>query len=249
MKCFFLSLDSDPRAWKQARESFLNHAPGHWDLERFDLLSGSGVERSWHRLLQMQQSARQPFMVVMPGVRFGEHSFLTLENSMEHLEKTGGFDLLFADLRLMQAGAMADLFVLRRQLVAQGRTRLIDPRPLGFEAPSACIIHPRAFSQVATVTGAATTGELVEQALCRPAREGVLTARFVFPFATTMSGDQDGQVPADPAMRASIIGDIFRRMVWRDGGCEPELAPLAQISKGLSTEAKAFAILWAAMAD
>ncbi|MEN9709815.1 MAG: hypothetical protein RIQ68_2223, partial [Pseudomonadota bacterium] len=49
--------------------------------------------------------------------------------------------------------------------------------------------------------------------------------------------------------RSAIIGDIYRRMVWRDGGCEPELAPLAQISKGLSTEAKAFAILWAAMAD
>ena len=69
-------------------------------------------------------------------------------------------------------------------------------------------------------------------------------------FVITMvtSGD-DGHVPAESETRATMIGDIFRRMVWRDGGCEPELAPLAQISKGLSTEAKAFAILWAAMAD
>jgi hypothetical protein len=74
-------------------------------------------------------------------------------------------------------------------------------------------------------------------------------ARFIFPFATTVSSGDDGHVPAEPEVRGAIIGDIYRRMVWRDGGCEPELAPLAQISKGLSTEAKAFAILWAAMAD
>lgn len=249
MKCFFLSADHDLPAWQRAQDSFLKYAPDPWEIEFFGLSSGSDVAPAWCQLTKAQEAAGKPFMVVTAGVRFGPHSFETFDNSLAHLGKTGGFDLMFADLRFLQAGAMADLFVLRRQLVAQGRTRLIDPRPLGFEAPSACIIHPRAVPHIAALTGAMSIQDLFEKALCQPAREGRLMARFIFPFATTFSSDQDGHVPRDAQTRASMIGDIYRRMAWRDGDCEGELAPLAQMSKGLSTEAKAFAILWAAMAD
>jgi hypothetical protein len=249
MKCFFLSADGDPQAWAQTQESFLNHAPAHWEIEFFQLNPKKDLVAVWRDLVLGQQSLGQPFMVATPGVRFGQHTCTTLDNSVAHLEKSGGFDLLFSDLRLLQAGAMADLFVLRRQLAEHGRTRLIDPRPLFFEGPGACIIHPRACAQVGALASAASLRELIEGALCQPVREGGLMARFVFPFATTVSSGEDGIVPPEPEARSAAIGDIYRRMVWRDGGCEPELAPLAQMSKGLSTEAKAFAILWAAMAD
>jgi hypothetical protein len=247
MKCFFLSADHDLPAWQRAQESFLKHAPAHWELDFFGLSSGSDLAQAWRDLGKAQQAAGEPFMVVTAGVRFGPNSFETFDNSLAHLNKSGGFDLLFADLRFLQAGAMADLFVLRRQLVAQGRTRLIDPRPLGFEAPAACLIHPRAVPYIGAGTGVTTIAELIDKALCQPARDGGLMARFIFPFATTLSSEEDGHVPRDAETRASMIGDIYRRIVWRDGDCEGELAPLAQISKGLSTEAKA--ILWAAMAD
>ena len=249
MKCFFLSADGDPQAWAQTQESFLSHAPAHWEIEFFRLNPEKDLALSWRELMLAQQATGQAFMLAAPGVRFGQHTCATIDNSVAHLEKGGGFDLLFTDLRLLQAGAMADLFVLRRQLAEHGRTRLIDPRPLGFEAPGACVIHPRACPHVGGVKAALTLWELIDGALCQPVRDGGLTARFVFPFATTVSSEEDGHVPPTPEARSAMIGDIYRRMVWRDGGCEPELAPLAQISKGLSTEAKAFAILWAAMAD
>lgn len=249
MKCFFLSADGDPQAWAQTQESFLNHAPAHWEIDFFRIDPEKDLVRIWRDLVLAQQALGQPFMVATPGVRFGQHSFVTIDNSVAHLEKSGGFDLLFTDLRLLQAGAMADLFVLRRQLADQGRTRLIDPRPLSFEGPGACIIHPRACAHVGTLSGALSLRELMEGGVCQPVREGGLMARFIFPFATMVSSGEDGHVPPEPEARSAIIGDIYRRMVWRDGGCEPELAPLAQMSKGLSTEAKAFAILWAAMAD
>ena len=249
MKCFFLSADGDPQAWAQTQDSFLKHAPAHWEIDFFRLDPEKDLVRIWRDLVLAQQALGQPFMVATPGVCFGPHSFATIDNSVAHLEKSGGFDLVFTDLRLLQAGAMADLFVLRRQLADQGRTRLIDPRPLSFEGPGACIIHPRACAHVGTLSGALSLRELMEVGVCQPVREGGLMARFIFPFATMVSSGEDGHVPPEPEARSAIIGDIYRRMVWRDGGCEPELAPLAQMSKGLSTEAKAFAILWAAMAD
>ena len=249
MKCFFLSADGDPQAWAQTQDSFLKHAPAHWEIDFFRLDPEKDLVRIWRDLVLAQQALGQPFMVATPGVCFGSHSFATIDNSVAHLEKSGGFDLVFTDLRLLQAGAMADLFVLRRQLADQGRTRLIDPRPLSFEGPGACIIHPRACAQVGTLSAALSLRELMEGGVCQPVREGGLMARFIFPFATMVSSGEDGHVPPEPEARSAIIGDIYRRMVWRDGGCEPELAPLAQMSKGLSTEAKAFAILWAAMAD
>ena len=249
MKCFFLSADGDPLPWAQTQETFLSHAPAHWEIDFFHLDPQKDLVRSWRDFILAQQALGKPFMVLSAGVRFGPHTCATIDNSVAHLEKGGGFDLLLTDLRLLQAGAMADLFVLRRQLAEHGRTRLIDPRPLGFEAPGGCIIHPRACVHVAAIDSASSLAELLDGALCQPVREAGLMARFIFPFATTVSSGDDGHVPAEPEARGAIIGDIYRRMVWRDGGCEPELAPLAQISKGLSTEAKAFAILWAAMAD
>jgi len=249
MKCFFLSADRQLRSWTLIQESFGKYAPPHWSVELFMPTSGQDVARAWHSLLAGAGQESNPFMLVSEGLRLGPQSAETIENSIQHLEKSGGFDLLLPDIRLMQAGAMADLFVLRRQLVTQGRTRLIDPRTLGFENPGACIVHPRAVARLARPAKVHTVAELIDGALCQPVRDGGMSGRFIFPFATMVSHGEDGQVPADSQARAAMIGDIYRRMVWRDGGCEPELAPLAQMSKGLSTEAKAFAILWAAMAD
>ncbi len=250
MQCFFLADDRDPRLWAIVQDNFHKHTPAHWKIERFSPLPDQSVTSAWQDLLSQRVEIDEPFLLMSVGCLLGTHTCQTIESSISHLVQSGGFDLLFADLRLTQAGPMADLFPLRRSLVEAGRTRLIDPRSMGFASPGAVVIHPRAISTlVARGEGAASFADLIEKALCQPLREGVLMGRFIFPFATTVTSGEDGAVPADKAARAAAIGDIYRRMVWRDGGGEPELQPISEMSKGLSTEAKALAILWAALAD
>lgn len=250
MQCYFLADDRDPRLWAAVQDNFHKHTPDRWKVERFSLLPDQSVTSAWQDLMARRAQWDQPFLVMSAGCMLGAHSCQTIESSVGHLSQSGGFDLLFSDLRLMQAGPMADLFPLRRSLVEAGRTRLIDPKSMGFAAPGACVIHPRAVSALGSRgDGAQNFAELLDQALCQPVREGTFMGRFIFPFATTVTSGDDGSVPADKAARAAAIGDIYRRMVWRDGGGEPELQPIAEMSKGLSTEAKALAILWAALAD
>ena len=250
MKCFFLADDHDAATWAMAQDNFHTHTPEHWKIERFFAVSGQNAGEAWHDLLLRVGQPEAPFLVATTGCLFGPNSCQTIENSIAHLQQSGGFDLLFADLRLTHAGPMADLFNLRRSLLEAGRTRLIDPRTMGFTAPGVSVVHPRAVSALAPLAlGAEDFAQVIERALCQPVRDGALMGRFIFPFATTWSTGDDAQVPADKAARNAIVGDIYRRMVWRDGGGTPELQSIAEMSKGLSTEAKALAILWAALAD
>ncbi len=250
MKCFFLADDHDPVAWAMVQDNFHKHAPEHWKIERFFPVVGQNAGEAWHDLLLRESAAQTPFLIATPGCLLGPNSGQTIENSIGHLQQSGGFDVLFSDLRLTQAGPMADLFNLRRSLVEAGRTRLIDPRSMGFAAPGLTVVHPRATESLAPqALGAETFADVIERALCESVRSGALMGRFIFPFATTLSRGDDANTPTDKAARNAAVGDIYRRMVWRDGGGTPELQPIAEMSKGLSTEAKALAIMWAALAD
>lgn len=250
MKCFFLCDDRDPQIWAAMQDHFHKHTPEHWNIERFFPLPDQDLGSAWRDLLARQAARGEVFMLLTAGCRLGAHSCQTIENSLAHLLQSGGFDVLLSDVRLIHAGPMADLFGLRRMLIEAGRTRLIDPRSMGFAAPGGCLIHPRAIPTLATLgEGVTYVADLLDQALCQPVREGGVMGRFIFPFATTVSQGDDGAVPMDKAARAAAIGDIYRRMVWRDGAGEPELQPIAEMSKGLSTQAKALAILCAALAD
>ncbi len=265
MKCIFINLDaaSDRRA--AVERNFLTFVPSDWHLERFRAVDVAGVTDrkvcgalspkeiacalSHMDVIRQQQGTAEPCLILEDDVLFGPHSCGTMRDSIAFLEAQGEWDILFPDLCIAQIGMMADLLALRRILMAQGRSRLLDPRGLAFSSATSYILHPRA---VTKILGAEPTQWNVpyDLFLRQLVQEGRLRARYIFPFALSLEETSNvSTIQPGSYARTGYIWYLFRRMIWRDGNFEDHLSEIEDLMQTLSAETLAHAHLWAAMAD
>lgn len=267
MKCFCLNFENSAELWPLVKADFARLAPSSWQLERILAVGSREALRrripgdlpaeekarflSHVDLLEEHAGAPAPFAIMEDDILIGPNSCLTITNSVAFIDRGVEWDILFTDLCITQIGQMADMAGLRRQLMTAGRTRLLDPKGTQFSSSTAYIVHPRAIPKILAATKEQGGFDLAYDVFLRNlVNAGRLNARFIFPFATSVR-DKAGveNAAASDEARAEIVLSTYRRMAWRDGSVEPLLPQLADISKTLDVEAKAFAILWAAMAD
>lgn len=267
MKCFYINLDAarDRRATIEA--DFARHMPGHWELTRFPAIDVKQVAARGAKgrlrpaeiacfmshLDVIAKISRQstPALVLEDDACFGPHSATTIENCVRHLELSGEWDALFADVGVVQIGAMAELVISRRTLIARGQTRLIDLKGLPFMGANAYVLHPRGAKKIAAAAQAIRSWDVPYDLFLRQLiNASQLSGRAIFPFATSVSDHfARSAIQPEGAARTDLIWNLFRQMVWRDGAVEPHLGSISDLSKDLTMESKAYAILWAAMAD
>ena len=265
MKCLFINLESAADRRAALERNFAAHAPASWSLERFSAVDVTEVQRrqltgrlrateiacaaSHFELVHQQKETRVPFLILEDDVLFGPHSCETLQHSVDWLNAREDWDILFPDLCIVQIGAMAEMLALRRQLMAQGQTHLLDPRGLAFSSATSYILHPRAVPKILARQPA--NWDVPYDLLLRQwVQQNVLRARYIFPFALSLEDTSNASTiqPGSDA-RTGYIWYLFRRMIWRDGDFSQHLAELEEISADLSPESLAYGRLWAAMAD
>ena len=265
MKCFYINLESAVKRRQSLEANFARFAPDDWSLERFAAFDTAAVSArklagalrpseiacalSHFEVLQAKRNETTPFLVLEDDALFGPNSCKTMRDCVDWLDAHGDWDIVFPDLCIAQIGIMADLLFLRRQLIAQGKTRLLDPRGLAFSSATSYILHPRAIPKI--LSARPVTWNVPYDLLLRQlVNEGRLRARYIFPFALSLEETSNASTitPGDET-RTGYVWYLFRRMIWRDGDYTQHLAETEMVSQGLEAETWAHARLWAAMAD
>jgi GR25 family glycosyltransferase involved in LPS biosynthesis len=266
MKCFFINLDAAPRRRQSLEDNFARHAGQGWSLERFVAL-GTDVVSARHlkghlrpsemacalshfELLRQKRDETDAFLVLEDDALFGPNSCRTMRDSVDWLNAHEEWDLLFPDLCIAQIGVMADLLALRRQLMAKGQTRILNPRGMAFSSATSYILHPRAIPKILSATPKGEWNVPYDLLLRQLVQEGRLRARYIFPFAMSLQETSNSSTitPGDET-RTGFVWYLFRRMVWRDGDYEQHIADTQIVAQNLDSETWAYARLWAAMAD
>jgi GR25 family glycosyltransferase involved in LPS biosynthesis len=265
MNCYCISFEHSAELWPLVKADFARLAPSTWALERILALGARETQRRRisgaldpkekarflsHIDLLSEAPVDAPFAIFEDDVLLGANSCLTIDNSISYLNRGFEWDVLYLDLCLNQIGPMADMAVLRRQLLSAGRTRLLDPKGVNFSSATAYIVHPRGVSKILAASREQAEFDVPYDLFLRNlVNGGQLNARYIFPFATSLREKQSTSEIVSDEARAERVLSIYRRMAWRDSSVEQLLPQLAEISKDLDVESKAFAILWAAMAD
>jgi GR25 family glycosyltransferase involved in LPS biosynthesis len=265
MNCYCISFEHSAELWPLVKADFARLAPSTWALERILALGARETQRRRisgaldpkekarflsHIDLLSEAPVNAPFAIFEDDVLLGANSCLTTTNSISYLNRGLEWDILYLDICMSQIGTMADMAVLRRQLMSAGRTRLLDPKGTNFSSVTAYIVHPRGVSKILAAWREQTDYDVPYDLFLRNlVNAGQLNARYVFPFATSVREKPSPTDDASKEARAELVLSIYRRMAWRDSSVDHLLPKLAEISKHLDVESKAFAILWAAMAD
>ena len=265
MKCFYINLDEAKERRLSLEQNFDRFAPSDWSLQRFPAVDTQAVQTrkltgrlrpteiacgvSHLDLMREKRTESEPFLILEDDVLFGPHSCKVISEAVALLEQKENWDVLFPDLCIAQIGVMAELLSLRRQLLREGRFRLVDPSRWAFSSATSYILHPRAIPKILSAQPRDWT--LPYDLLLRQlVQEGRLRARCIFPFALSLEETSNASTitPGDET-RTGFIWYLFRRMIWRDGHFEQHLGDVENVSQGVSAETWAHARLWAAIAD
>ncbi|MEN9707608.1 MAG: hypothetical protein RIQ68_16 [Pseudomonadota bacterium] len=265
MKCFYINLDQAEARRQVLEQNFARFAPPDWSLERFAAVDAQAVQArnitgqlraseiacglSHLDLMRQKREERAPFLILEDDALFGAHSCKTISDSVALLAQQDTWDILFPDLCIVQIGVMAELLTLRRQLVREGKFRLLDPARWAFSSSTSYILHPRAIPKILSAQPKNWT--LPYDLLLRQlVQEGRLRARCIFPFALSLEETSNASTITPGAdTRTGFIWYLFRRMIWRDGDYQQHLADVDMVSQSVNAETWAYARLWAAMAD
>ena len=169
------------------------------------------------------------------------------------MTKDSEWDVLFTDVIITRASAMAELVILRNALKPLGRVITLDPRRLpglSFAGSTAYLVNHRSISKLAALLKPASFELPYDLFLKALILEGKIKAHVTFPFLTTVSEDSGvSSIQGDTKKRAALIFDTFRRMAWIRGDEFDPSRDLQIFKKDLDNRALDYGLLWASMTD
>ena len=185
-------------------------------------------------------------------VLFGKRTWPALAEFIKFAADTHvQWDILFTDVGVPEVADMLELLRLRRQLAPDDKVTYIDLKSLRFYGSTAYLVNK---DSAATLHAAVARYGVIDLPfdlfLRQLVNASALRAIVAFPFITSVSDEAATSAIQSPETAATdLIWNQYRRMVWREGGADAQSGVMARLSATVSDEAKAFGLLWAAIAD
>ncbi|AKC85898.1 glycosyltransferase family 25 protein [Pseudoxanthomonas suwonensis] len=203
------------------------------------------------RCLQAAADPAYPAWIAEDDVAFGPW---TLRRIREALAEVGDrpWDVLLTDIYATDVHGMVDLFRLRRRLLAERRTKLIDLRGMAFASATSYLVNASSIPKVIGLLQERTQLDMVPDIWMKTlAGAGKLICLGVFPFATTVA-DTPTQIQPESSSRELGWWTAYRWLLWdgtdpawlegklaalETGSRDPESALLGRILAGTMSEA------------
>lgn len=203
------------------------------------------------RCLEAAAVPGYPAWIAEDDVAFGP---CTLRRIHEALAEVGDrpWDILLTDIYSTDAHAMVDLFRLRRRLLAERRTKLLDLRGMAFASATSYLVNASSIPKVLGLLQDSTHLDMVPDIWMKArAGAGELICLGVFPFATTVA-DAPTQIQAESSGRELGWWTAYRWLLWdhtdpawlegklaalEAGRSDPESLLLGRILAGTMSEA------------
>ena len=169
-------------------------------------------------------------MILEDDVLFGKHSCKTIEGAVASIPVTG-WDLIFTDVCITNIHSMIELLELRRSLVANQQTAVLDIKPLMFAGATAYVINRGSKAKVLDLLDRADPLDVPYDLYLRERiRRSEINARVLFPFATSLSVlAESSSIQQSDGSVADLVWNAFRRLVWSERDIEQAVRPLEGI--------------------
>jgi GR25 family glycosyltransferase involved in LPS biosynthesis len=204
-----------PPDWTTSRVEAVT--PATLDPVRFcaDLKPGENACcQSHRRAMGMAAAAGGHALVLEDDVQLSPRSAGLIEAAVNSLPATD-WDLLFTDVAIPDPEPMLQLFLLRRQAVAENRMHLLNLARLPFCGSTAYVINGASLERVMAVVDANRHGLPYDLLLRQAIFDGELAGRLVFPFPTTVSAAADAsQIQAASVQGTDLLWNAYRRLMW-----------------------------------
>ncbi len=265
MHCFYINLDSAAARRASIEASFGRIKASGWTLERFPALTAQHVEglgvpgalRPAEKACLLSHRAALARSLDVDG-----HAFI-LEDDTVFSDKTAAvlelllaqaapsWDIFFTDIAVGSIAGMIDLLLLKQRISRPGVMKVLNLRELPFFGSSAYVVNQRSKRKLLAALDAITSFDVAYDLVLRQlVNQGHLVAHLVFPFLTTVGDHADSSaIQLKTGQQADFISNLFRKLIWIDGGAALVREPIAGLAAALGDDSKAFGTLCAAMAD
>lgn len=267
MKCLYINLEKATERRARLEANFQDVRTDGWSLARIDAVNVddvremgiAGAIRDPEKgcFLSHKQAIRESLnddghvMIVEDDALFGRNTCRTLDRLIEQAEGQVEWDIIYGEVGLTRLAGMVELLGMRRQLMAEKNTMLLDLSQLFFTGATAYVVNRSAKMKLLKLAEAHTKLDVPYDIFLRQGIQGAaLRGHVAFPFATTIASIGDiSSLRDEPEKRAELLWLTFRRMIWAEGNFEQQLPLLERLSSGIGAEARAYGTLWACMVD
>jgi GR25 family glycosyltransferase involved in LPS biosynthesis len=267
MKCLYINLDSATERRARLEANFQDVRAEGWSLARIDAVNADDVRemgipgsiRDAEKacFLSHKQALRESLnddghvVILEDDVLFGRNTCSTLSRLVAEAEGHLEWDIIFADVVITRLAGMVELLGLRRQLIAEKTTRLLELSQVWFAGAMAYVVNRNAKMKLLRLAEAHTKLDMPYDIFLRQCVHGAAVRGYVaFPFAVSVASVGDvSQLRIDSEKRTETIWLTFRRMIWAESDFRDQLPLIESLSSTIDDEARAYGKLWACMVD
>lgn len=232
MHCIYINLDQQIERRNFVEDNFSHHVPANWALHRFTAIDSKylpegllGKLRDTEKAcflshigaLEMAMTFAGDVLILEDDVWFGPSSIGLIDMARQSLGENE-WDLLFTDLCIVNPRDMLDLFQLRKEWDNSKQVRLLDLSKTMFAGATAYIVRQESKSKLLQALKRLTRLDAPYDLVLRHwIQQQQLTARGIFPFATSLSlYAESSQVQLKETEVTDACWNAFRRLVCVD---------------------------------
>ncbi|GHU33934.1 hypothetical protein AGMMS50256_26830 [Betaproteobacteria bacterium] len=187
---------------------------------------------SHKKAIERSLEGNQNVLILEDDAQFGPNSF----NFLKILDdmQDDSTDIVFTDICVGGNNDMIELFFLRKNLIRDSTFQLIDLKDFFWAGATSYLIFNQAKRKILNLIETLHSYNLPYDLQLRQwINDEKLNAKFIFPFATTvskLSASSNIQTTGNNQQISAAASDAFRRLVWADSERISE-SPIDGLSK------------------
>lgn len=163
--------------------------------------------------LRSAADGNRPAWIAEDDVVFGRHSWRRVEEALVEIGDKP-WDILHTDIYATEAHGMIDLFRIRRELLAQGRTKVLDLGSMAFAGATSYLVNASSAGKILSLMQEYRELDMaVDIWIKYMAGTGKLICLGVFPFATSVA-DAPTQIQPEASSAHLGLWTAFRWLMW-----------------------------------
>lgn len=267
MECFYINLDSAVQRREYLENNFNAVRSPHWKLTRYPAKDAAFVEASGlagkltaaekacfasHRdLIQKSMQVDGHVMILEDDAQFGRKTCAAIDQQIVNNPTLAGWDIIYTDICIPNIEDMVEMIKMRHKLDPE-RVIFFDLKAIPFGAATAYIVNRQSRKKVYDLLSQVSSLDVpYDLYLKKLVSESKITALAVFPFVTTLSDySESSQIQREGFRATETVLNLFRKMIWRERDIAQHQGMLEALDRDFcDDESRAFAVLWAVMAN
>lgn len=236
LQSYYINLNSAKVRSESLEKNYQERITSSWPLHRINATNTKDIEAlgvlgdltltekacffSHVNALKASLSNNDHAFILEDDAHFGICSNQSIEWAIQSLEGQS-WDILYADLGLTNPANMVELFMLRKELFAQGNgvSKLLKLENIAFVGATAYIVNRNSKNKLHQFLQSQTSLNIPFDLILRNlVWSKSLSAFVIFPFATTLSELADSsQIQIRQTEVIELVWNAFRRLVWMEG--------------------------------